>query len=100
MINLEKKYYVNVGENGTFAKSGNYYTSAEDVKGIFDFLKEKEVEKLVIYFHGGLVNEENGMGSADFMKNYFADLNSKRHVVSFVWEIQNYKEVVSFKRKM
>lgn len=100
METLEKNYYINVGANGTFRDSGKVHTTSSDVDNIFKFLNENEVEKLVIYFHGGLVSEKNGMNAAELMKNYFADTKLKRHVVSFVWEtgpietlVQNLKEL-------
>ncbi|HAQ20774.1 MAG TPA: hypothetical protein DCR40_16310 [Prolixibacteraceae bacterium] len=100
MGNLEKIYFVNISANGTFADSGQVHSSPSDVDDIFNYLNEKDIEKLVIYFHGGLVSEKNGMNAAELMKNYFADANSKRHVVSFVWEtgpietvVQNIKDL-------
>ncbi|OFY63953.1 MAG: hypothetical protein A3H98_13445 [Bacteroidetes bacterium RIFCSPLOWO2_02_FULL_36_8] len=100
MANLEKKYYINVGANGTFADSGQVHSTPSDVEDIFKFLNDSDIEKLLIYFHGGLVSEKNGMNAAELMKNYFADVNSKRHVVSFVWEtgpietvVQNLKDL-------
>jgi len=86
MATLEKKYYINVGANGTFADSGQVHSTPKEVEDIFKFLDEKDIEKLLIYFHGGLVSEKNGMAAAELMKNNFADENSKRHIVSFVWE--------------
>ena len=86
MANLEKKYYLNIGANGTFANSGKVSSTPSDVDEIFSFIDENDINKLVVYFHGGLVTEKDGMNAAALMKNYFADLNSKRHVVSFVWE--------------
>jgi hypothetical protein len=100
MANLEKKYYINVGANGTFANSGQVHSTPKDVEEIFKFLEEKDIEKLLIYFHGGLVSEKNGMAAAELMKNNFADEDSKRHIVSFVWEtgpmetvVQNLKDL-------
>ncbi len=100
MTDLEKKYFINVGANGTFANSGQVKSTPDDVKDIFDFLDQKDIEKLLIYFHGGLVSEKKGMAAAELMKNNFADENAKRHVVSFVWEtgpietiVQNLKDL-------
>ncbi|MEC5166929.1 hypothetical protein RCH18_002678 [Flavobacterium sp. PL11] len=86
MENLDKKYFINIGANGTFADSGKVHSTPMDVDAIFSFLEENDLEKLVIYFHGGLVTEKNGLAAAELMKNYFADVKSKRHVVSFIWE--------------
>lgn len=100
MENLDKIYFVNIGADGTFADSGKVHSTPSDVEDIFKYLNEKDIEKLLIFFHGGLVSEKNGMNAAELMKNYFADANSKRHVVSFVWEtgpietvIQNIKDL-------
>lgn len=100
MATLDKIYFVNVGANGTFADSGEVHTTPKDVDNIFKFLEEKDIEKLLIYFHGGLVREKKGMEAAESMKNKLADLKSKRHVVSFVWEtgpmetvVQNLKDL-------
>lgn len=100
MATLDKIYFVNVGANGTFADSGQVNTTPVDVENIFKFLNEKDIEKLLIYFHGGLVSEKNGMAAAQVMKDKFADENSKRHIVSFVWEtgpietiVQNLKDL-------
>lgn len=86
MANLEKIYYVNVGKDGTFKKSGDYKSEPSDVAKLFEYLNENDVEKLVVYFHGGLVNEAGGMGSAEVMRTNFADVPSKTHAVTFVWE--------------
>lgn len=100
MANLDKIFYINVGKNGTFADSGHVQTRPSDVDEIINFLNEKDIEKLVIYFHGGLVGEKNGMDTAELMKTYFSDLSSKRHIVTFVWEtgpietvVQNLKDL-------
>jgi hypothetical protein len=85
-VNLEKEYYINSGTKGTFTKTGKYYTTPEDAHSIFKFLNENDIEKLLFYVHGGLVSEQSGMEAALFMKESFSDLNSKRHVVSLVWE--------------
>ena len=86
MATLDKIYFVNVGANGTFAESGKVHSTPLDVENIFTYLHEQDTEKLLIYFHGGLVSEKDGLAAAEIMKNNFADVTAKRHVVSFVWE--------------
>jgi hypothetical protein len=86
MANLEKIYFINAGKKGTFAESGQHSTSPADVDELFKYLDAKDIEKLIIYFHGGLVSETNGMAAAGLMKSTFASPGSKRHVVTFVWE--------------
>ena len=83
---LEKQYFINAGKDGTFADSGQVHTTPADVDDIFTYLNDKDIEKLVIYFHGGLVSESSGMTEAALMKTTFAAPADKRHVVSFVWE--------------
>lgn len=101
MATLDKNYFINVGANGTFANSGQVYTSPKDVEDLFAYMETNDVEKLLIYFHGGLVKEKDGMTAAEKMREQFADISSKRHVVTFVWETgpketitQNFNELL------
>jgi hypothetical protein len=84
---LEKIYYLNVGKHGTFQPSGNeqYDTTAADVDQLFDHLEQKGQKKLVIYFHGGLVNANSGMNTAERIVRY-VNGNTSSHPVCFVWE--------------
>lgn len=88
MTLIDKKYYINAGAGGTYKQSGNYYTTPAETENIIKFLDENDIERLIVYFHGGLVSESSGMNSAERMMIQFADAsaNGKRHVVSFVWE--------------
>lgn len=86
MTNLEKIYYVNAGPGGTFQKSGDYYTTPADVDNLFKHLEDHDIERLLVYFHGGLVNEASGMEAAEVMRTNFVDAPSKTHAVTFVWE--------------
>jgi len=93
--------YINIGKTGTFADSGKVKTSAKQVDEIFEHLKEKDIEKLIVYFHGGLVSEKSGLEAAAVMLNNFTKNEEKRHVVSFVWEtgpkeviLQNFASII------
>lgn len=94
MTNLEKIYYVNVGQDGTFKKSGDYYTNPSDVDNLFKYLEDHDIERLLVYFHGGLVNETSGMGAAEVMCANFVDAPSKTHAVTFVWETGLWETIV------
>lgn len=94
MANLEKIYYINVGQGGTFKKSGDYDSSPSDVDNLFKYLEENDIERLLVYFHGGLVSEASGMGSAEVMRTSFADAPSKTHAVTFVWETGLWETIV------
>ena len=90
MADLEKLFYINVGKDGSFAPSGNpkYNTTAEDIDKIFVALKEKNQRKLLLYFHGGLVNADNGMITAKRIVSYAKrdTANSSSYPICFVWE--------------
>ncbi len=62
--------YVNLGPHGTFQRSGNYHTTPQDVDAIFNHMTSQNVSKLTLYFHGGLVNENGGMLSAERMADF------------------------------
>jgi hypothetical protein len=83
---LDKKYFINVGAKGKFTESGAVSSTPEDVDNIFQYLDNSDIERLLVYFHGGLVSEKNGMDAAEVMRAHFANEEKKMHVVSFVWE--------------
>jgi hypothetical protein len=75
--------YVNVGPEGTFKKSGKYFTTPADVDRIFDHLQATHQHRLVVHFHGGLVAENAGMKTAERMATELGDV---AHAVTVVWE--------------
>jgi hypothetical protein len=87
MATLDKLYYVNVGPAGTFKPSGNsqFDSTPQDVDKIFENLQQKNRKKIVLYFHGGLVNQNAGMGTAERITRYINN-NTDAHPISFVWE--------------
>jgi hypothetical protein len=76
-----------VGKSGTFHPSGNpgYDTTAADIDAMLDGFHEKNLRRLVLYFHGGLVSADSGMDTAARITRYVTD-GSTSHPVSFVWE--------------
>ncbi|CAL1516749.1 hypothetical protein [Chitinophaga sp. MM2321] len=87
IIQLDKLYYINVGEHGTFQPSGEaaYDSTYEHIDDIFKYLEAQDQKKLVLYFHGGLVGEDSGMDTAQRITKYVKD-NTTSHPVCFVWE--------------
>jgi len=83
MADFSQLNFVNVGPGGTFQPSGDVQTTPEDVDAIFDHLRATNAQKLVLYFHGGLVPESTGMATAEKMWGVFKD---HAHPVTFVWE--------------
>ncbi len=85
MTALSKLNYVNVGKHGTFSPTGNqlFDTTSADVDKIFESLKDGD--RLLLYFHGGLVNVKSGMDTAERITRYVTT-GTQSHPVSFVWE--------------
>lgn len=79
-----KDFIINVGPNGTFRPSGIYQTLPEHIDAIFENFTQKETKKIVIYFHGGLVNEKTGMETAIKMGKHIED--AEMQPICFVWE--------------
>ena len=95
MTLLSKLHYINVGPLGTFTPSGNpdYDSTPEHVDAIFDHLRDKQHKRVLLYFHGGLVDDKSGMKTAEYVTTTLLGENSstldpeKRvHPVSFIWE--------------
>lgn len=80
----DKIFYVNVGPHGTFKPSGDVQTVAADVDGIFAHIGAKQIHKLTIHFHGGLISEKKGGAIAAKMIPVYVDAGA--HPVTFVWE--------------
>ena len=79
-----KDFVINVGPNGTFRPSGIYQTLPEHIDAIFQRYETDKVKKISIYFHGGLVNEKNGMETAFKMGKHISDVGQTP--LCFVWE--------------
>lgn len=87
MALLDKLYYVNVGPAGTFKPSGNsqFDSTPQDVDKIIESLHQKNRKKIVLYFHGGLVNQNAGMDTAERITRHINE-NADAHPISLVWE--------------
>lgn len=83
MAKFSKLNYVNVGPHGTFKKSGKLETRPADIDGLFQHLNNAGAQKLVLFFHGGLVKEGKGLAIAQKMHRVLKD---HAHPVTFVWE--------------
>lgn len=80
----EKDFIINVGPQGTFKPSGSYHTLPLNIDEIFLKYEKEKVEKITIYFHGGLVNEKNGLETAIKMQKHFISIGQTP--LCFVWE--------------
>lgn len=71
MSALNRTDLINVDRNGTFAKAGSYHSQPNDIDNLIQHLKNNNITKLLLYFHGGLVSEEVGKESCeDFLTAY------------------------------
>lgn len=80
---MNKLYYVNVRPDGRLQRAGSFPTLPSDVDAIADLLRQRQ--KLVLYFHGGLVSEESGIATAEQLLPTFDD-GATRHAVFMIWE--------------
>jgi hypothetical protein len=74
---------IKVGPNGTFKRSGNYYTSPEALDDILDSWEKTSDRNINLYFHGGLVSEAQGLEVAAKIGNALSSCGS---LGCFVWE--------------
>lgn len=83
MSSFSQSNIVNIGLTGTFKETGEQQTTSRDIDALFGHLSITGAKKLVLYFHGGLVNEQNGLQTAERMYNLF---NEDAYPVAFVWK--------------
>jgi hypothetical protein len=84
MTELDPLHFINVGPHGTFRASGQSQTTPAQIDALIDHLDQNAADKVVLYFHGGLVSESAGMQVAQRLTPLFIQAGS--HPVSFVWE--------------
>ncbi len=84
-MTLTKDHYL-VSRQGTFDTSGNpYATTKADLDHLFATLAaDKNRDRLVLHFHGGLVDFVSGMETADDITKRYADLQA--YQVFFLWQ--------------
>lgn len=78
-MTLSKAHYLSL-TNGRFN-----LTSPSDLAQLFRDLPAADGhDNIVMYFHGGLVDQRNGMATAERLLDYYSDLDA--YFVFFVWE--------------
>ena len=83
-MSFSKLNYINVGPRGTFRPSGDLHTTPQDIDALFNHLSQHSTKKLVVHFHGGLVNEGAGLDIARSMQPVYEEGGA--HAVTFIWE--------------
>jgi len=79
---LDRLTYINVGAHGTL--TGKLHTTAADIDAILAHLQKADVPKVVLHFHGGLVDEEAGELTARRVVPLYQSAGA--HPVVFIWE--------------
>lgn len=86
-LSLNKKQYIAIGKDGKLSDYGSYRTSHSDIESLVAYLKEKNIKKLAIYCHGGLVNEHDGATAIDTVLSVLNDNKDENfHSIGFVWK--------------
>jgi hypothetical protein len=97
-VTLLRKYVVNTGNDGKLSTTGKFVSSIAQVDEIFDNMTQKhdawvaegeakgtpEGRHVVIYAHGGVIGEGNGLGIADHQLGWW--LKSHVYPISLCWE--------------
>lgn len=81
---LKRTHWINVNSKGSFRQSGEHQTTPQDVDAIFASLRESKAKKMVVHFHGGLVNEKGGYRTAEALTPTYVSAGA--HPVTFIWE--------------
>ena len=91
---LPKVNYVAVGKNGHYAQKGFYQYTERDLEQIISHIKSNNVTTLNIYFHGGLVTENEGADAVSRVVTFLSDENQKStHSIGFIWKT-GFKETI------
>src|SRR5919109_2586436 len=77
MTELDPLHYINVGPHGTFRTNGQWQTTPAQIDALFDHLDQHAVDKILLYFHGGLVSEAAGMAAAERLTPTFSQIHFK-----------------------
>jgi hypothetical protein len=88
-------HVINLGNNGKLSQGGRFRSTPRQIESIFqnmerwhNFWQKKSTPSLqrhiVLYAHGGMVTESNGLQSAEEHLNWW--LNNQVYPIYFVWE--------------
>jgi hypothetical protein len=60
-------------------------TRPADIRALFNHLRNTDIDRMVVHFHGGLVPEDRGAASAErILRDYYG--GTVAHPVFFIWE--------------
>lgn len=92
------RHVVNLGNEGTLSAHGRFASSPAQLERMFGRMKEyhrfwqehstgrsaQHLNRVVLYAHGGLVNERSGLATAEAQLNWW--LNNEIYPISFAWQ--------------
>ena len=81
-LQLDPLTYINVGKDGCL--NGSLGTDTKAIDEIFAYLASPNATKVILHFHGGLVNAEAGQLTATSMVPLYKSV--PRHPIVFIWE--------------
>ncbi|MBX3256999.1 MAG: C1 family peptidase [Chitinophagaceae bacterium] len=96
-----RPHIVSIGNNGLLNAGGEYGTSAEEVRSLFEedfpaITKSWKKKRLLLYAHGGLVSESNAVQRlADYRVNL---LEAEVYPVSFIWHTDAWTTITNILR--
>ncbi len=95
MTTIDNLHFLAVGDDGDYSRTGKYQSDPDQVQRIVNHLKQRQIEELSIYFHGGLVNELSAEQSITRVFEALAHRNKPNsEVISFIWKT-GLKETIS-----
>lgn len=77
---MNRQCWINLGKDGTFAPTGDLNSKPADIDQLIDGLLPDK-SHLVLYFHGGLVSETNGLKTAQAMAARYGEVPT----ISLIW---------------
>jgi len=77
--------FINISRFGTFQDTGKIHSIPQDIDRIIQYIKDNNIKRLLLHFHGGLISENQGIKSAEYFFNNYKDLKDTLPV-SIVWE--------------
>jgi hypothetical protein len=81
----DKLHYLNLAAQGTFQAAGPFASAPADVDALFAHLAQQPAPHLVLYFHGGLVSEGDGLREAAHLHTVLTQTPGL-HPYFFIWQ--------------
>gem|GEM_PF-1153385 len=77
-------HFIHIGPRGTFGASGQFSSTPASIDALFSGMTQAGCKQILIYFHGGLVDEQSALETARSLSAPFSQ--SGAQPVFFIWE--------------